>query len=61
MITRLLIRRLLRDESGVTAIEYGLIAGFVLCAIIGTLALISPQMPLPFQRISDGITGAIGS
>jgi pilus assembly protein Flp/PilA len=61
MTARFLIRRFLRDESGVTAVEYGLIAGFILCAIIGTLALISPQMPLPFQRISDGIIGAIGS
>ena len=56
-----MLARLLKDESGVTAIEYGLIAGFILCAIIGTLALIGPQMPIPFQRISDGITGAIGS
>ena len=43
-----------------TAVEYGLIAGFILCAIIGVLATLSPQMPLPFQQISNGITGAVG-
>ncbi|HXZ69171.1 MAG TPA: Flp family type IVb pilin [Alphaproteobacteria bacterium] len=52
--------RFLRDQTGVTTIEYGLIAGFVLCAIIGMLFLISPQVPVPFQRISDGITGSVG-
>ena len=55
-----MIRRFLRDETGVTTIEYGLLAAFVLCAIIGMLFLISPQMPIPFQRINNGITGAIG-
>ena len=53
--------RFLKDETGVTAVEYGLIAAFVLCAIIGTLFVISPQMPLPFQRVSDGISGTAGS
>ena len=56
-----MISRFLKDESGVAAVEYGLIAAFVLCAIIGTLFLISPQMPLPFQRINAGITGTAGS
>ena len=56
-----MIRRFLKDETGVTTIEYGLLAAFVLCAIIGMLFLISPQVPIPFQRISDGITGTTGS
>ena len=55
-----MITRFLKDESGVTVVEYGLVAAFVLCAIIGVLFLISPQVPVPFQRISDGISGVAG-
>ncbi len=54
-----MIKRFLKDESGVTAVEYGLIAGFILCAIIGSLTLIGAQLPIPFQRVSDGISAAI--
>jgi len=56
-----MFQRFLKDESGVTVIEYGLITAFVLCAILATLASMSPQMPIPFTKVSNGITAAIGN
>ena len=39
-----LIRRLIADESGATAIEYGLIAGLVAVAIIAALGFLGEQL-----------------
>ena len=52
------LKRFLTDESGVTAMEYALIAGFILCAIIGTLTLIGPQLKVPFETMTAGIADA---
>ena len=54
----MLIRRFLTDESGVTAIEYGLIAGFILCAVIGTLALVGPEFKQPYEKVAAGLQDA---
>lgn len=50
-----LISRFAKDESGATAIEYGLIAGFVSILIIAGVTLIGGEL----QRIFDGIGGAL--
>lgn len=39
-----LLSRFAKDESGATAIEYGLIAGFVSIFIITALTLIGPEL-----------------
>ena len=50
-----LVRRFLQDESGATAIEYGLIAGLVAVAIIAALTLLaSPAAPAAW-RSSPGL------
>jgi pilus assembly protein Flp/PilA len=54
-----LIARFQKDESGATAIEYGLIAGFVSIAIITALLLIGPQLSRIFQRVADALTLAV--
>jgi pilus assembly protein Flp/PilA len=54
-----LITRFQKDESGATAIEYGLIAGFVSIAIITALLLIGPQLSRIFQRVADALTLAV--
>ena len=53
-----MLARFLKDDSGVTAMEYGLIAGFILCAVIGTLALIGPELKVPFVTLQGGIEAA---
>ena len=53
-----LIRRLINDESGATAIEYGLIAGLVAVAIIAALMTLSDSLNNLFGTISDTVESA---
>jgi len=55
------IRRLipfLKDESGVTAIEYGLIAALVGVAIIGGVTLLGDSLDSMFTSVSATIDEA---
>lgn len=52
------ISRFVKDESGATAIEYGLIAGLISIAIIGGVALIGPQLSDTFDAIAAALTPA---
>ena len=45
------IRRFVNDESGVTAIEYGLIAGLISVVIIGTVTLVGTDLNTVFTTI----------
>jgi len=47
------IARLLRDESGATAIEYGLIAALISVVIIGVLVTLGGNLNTKFTTISD--------
>lgn len=44
-------RRFLRDEEGVTMIEYGLIAALIALAVIVTVTAIGSALDTQFQRI----------
>jgi len=48
-----LISRFVRDESGATAIEYGLIAALIAVVIIGVLTTIGTGLTAKFQTVSD--------
>lgn len=48
-----LIKSYLRDESGATAIEYGLIAALISVVIIGVLSTIGTQLNAKFMAISN--------
>lgn len=48
------------DESGATAIEYGLIAALVSVAAIGALETMGISLDAMFQEVSRILTGAIG-
>ena len=41
------------DESGATAIEYGLIAGLIAVVIVGALTTVGPSLSAKFTTISD--------
>ena len=56
-----LIQRLISDESGATAIEYGLIAGLVAVAIIAALGFLGEQLGSLFEYVGETVQGAIGS
>ncbi len=55
-----LIKKFVKDESGATAIEYGLIAALVSVVIIAALQVIGPQLQATFTTIGTALTGANG-
>ena len=53
-----LFARFAKDESGATAIEYGLIAGLISVVIIGVLGTMSDSLQTIFGTISAALTTA---
>jgi pilus assembly protein Flp/PilA len=47
--------RFAKDESGATAIEYGLIAALIAVALITILTAVGKNLGLTFSSISDNI------
>jgi pilus assembly protein Flp/PilA len=47
-----LARSFVRNESGATAIEYGLIAALISVVIIGTLATVGTNLSAKFNQIA---------
>ena len=47
-----LVMRFARDESGATAIEYGLIAALIAVVIIGALSLLGTRLSAKFNAVS---------
>ena len=56
---RRFIGRLYRDDSGATAIEYGLIAGLVFLAIITAVGAFASQTDVMYDKISTAIGAAV--
>ncbi|MDE2133469.1 MAG: Flp family type IVb pilin [Alphaproteobacteria bacterium] len=50
-----LYARFLRDESGATAIEYGLIAALIAVVIIGTLTAIGTNLSTKFNSVATSL------
>ncbi len=53
-----LFSRFANDESGATAIEYGLIAALIAVVIIGALQLLGTELTNTFGTVSTAISGA---
>ncbi|MDV3251913.1 Flp family type IVb pilin [Devosia sp. BK] len=51
--------RLLQDNNGATAIEYGLIASLIAVVIIGALMLVNGSMTDMYEQIRAAIVPAI--
>ncbi len=52
-----LFSRFVRDESGATAIEYGLIAALIAVVIIGGLQLIGTNLNAKLQTVGTKLGG----
>jgi pilus assembly protein Flp/PilA len=50
-----LFARFVRDESGATAIEYGLIAACIAVAIIGAVQLVGTNLKATFASVSTAL------
>ena len=53
-----LLKRLFREEEGVTLIEYGLIAALIAVALVTVLTLLSGSLEDIFQFIGDELDDA---
>lgn len=53
-----MIKQLIQDETGATAIEYGLIAGLVSVAIIVALTALGGSLDALFSQISGSVDSA---
>ena len=51
-----MLRKFLRDESGATAIEYSLIAGFIALAIIAAVRLTGQKLIELFNSLIPALT-----
>ena len=56
MMTKL--KRFVSDESGATAIEYGLIAALISVVIIGAVTLVGTNLSNTFQTIATKLSSA---
>lgn len=56
-----LINKFINDESGATAIEYGLIAALIAVALIGVLGTMSTQLKGTFSKVESTLTTANGA
>ena len=50
-----LLQRFAKDESGVTAIEYGLIASLIAVAIITAVTLVGTNLTALFNTIAKAV------
>ena len=52
-------RRLRRDESGATAIEYGLVAGLISIVIVTTVTMVGSKLTAVFNYIGTTLEGSL--
>ncbi len=55
-----ILNKIRKDESGATAIEYGLIAALVSVAAIGALTAMGNSLNQMFTTVSGALTAAVG-
>lgn len=53
-----LVRQFLHDDSGATAIEYGLIAAGISVAIIAVVNALGGQLKTTFSSVSNSLANA---
>jgi pilus assembly protein Flp/PilA len=56
--TMKILRKLLRNEKGATAIEYGLIAALIAVAAITAMTSVGGSVTNTFNNVNNGLMGA---
>ena len=54
------VSRFAKDESGATAIEYGLIAALIAVVIIGAVTTLGTTIEGKFEEVTAGMNGSGG-
>ena len=57
---RQMLSRIIRDQSGATAIEYGLLAGLISAAAIGVLTALGGSLGSVYNTVTVTLTGVVG-
>jgi len=52
------LKNFVRDESGVTAMEYGMIAALVAVVILGILTTLGQDLNTTFSKIQSAVSAA---
>ncbi|PIB93686.1 Flp family type IVb pilin [Caulobacter sp. FWC2] len=55
------VTRFLKDESGATAIEYGLIAALIAVVIISGVSVLGTNLNSKFKSVADKVSAAGGT
>ncbi len=50
------VTRFLKDESGATAIEYGLIAALIAVVVIGAVTAVGTNLSTTFNHIASNVS-----
>jgi pilus assembly protein Flp/PilA len=53
-----MLQKFFKDESGATAIEYGLIAALIAVALIAVLGALGGALNDIFQKVADALSSA---
>lgn len=53
--------RLTREETGATAVEYGLIVGLIAVVIIGAVFALGGNLQTMFNNVNTGLTNPAGT
>ncbi|WP_372698875.1 Flp family type IVb pilin [Arthrobacter sp. JSM 101049] len=53
--------RLQQDETGATAVEYGIMVGLIAVVIIGLVFTLGDDLAAKFQEIIDGLNNPAGT
>lgn len=53
-----IFRKMLKNEKGATAIEYGLIAALIAVAAIGAMSTLGSNLNKTFQKVSGNLTNS---
>jgi len=52
-------RKFLKDDSGVTAIEYALLGGLIAVVIVGSVTAVGDEMNTMYEYISSKVQDAV--
>jgi Flp pilus assembly pilin Flp len=48
-------------DEGATSVEYAIMAGFIAAAIVGAVALLGTSLLPPYQQVTNGLDGVVGT